>query len=261
MNVVLFFCIFAAGVVSSMVGQGGGVIYTPIQLWFKVDIYQAATTSLFLIIIMSLSSSMVFIKAGRIDWPLAIVLESVTTSAAFVGGHLSAHIAKKPLLYVLAAAIVVAGISMIIQSDSKSHRRQLPSGFLSWRRFRHGQQYSVNLAIAIPVSALAGFVSGLVGIGGGILKVAAMVLLLGVPMDIAVGTSSVMVGITAAGGFAGHVIQGHWHWQNSLVFAIAVFAGGQIGSRISIGMNKRMLEEIFGWLLLAVSALTIMMNQ
>jgi uncharacterized membrane protein YfcA len=261
MTVVLFCCIFAAGMVSSMVGQGGGVIYTPIQLWLKVDIYQAATTSLFLIIIMSLSSSMVFIKAGRIDWPLAIVLESVTTSAAFVGGNLSAHIAKKPLLYVLAAAILVAGISMILQSDNKGSPKQCAGGFLSWQRFRHGQQYCINLAIALPVAIMAGFVSGLVGIGGGILKVAAMVLLLGVPMDIAVGTSSVMVGITAAGGFAGHVMQGHWHWQNSLVLAIAVFAGGQIGSRISIGMNKRMLEEIFGWLLLVVAVLTIMMNQ
>ena len=100
---------------------------------------------------------------------------------------------------------------------------------------------------------IAGLASGMVGVGGGILKVPMMVLLFGIPMDIAVGSSALMVGITAAGGFAGHVTSGHWDWRASLLLAIAVFAGGQIGSRISVGLDKKKLKKGFGWFLLLIA--------
>jgi len=69
----------------SILGQGGGVLYTPLQVWSGIDFHTAATTSLFLIMVMSLSSSIVFRKAKRIDWPLAIVLEMVTTGEVLLG--------------------------------------------------------------------------------------------------------------------------------------------------------------------------------
>jgi uncharacterized membrane protein YfcA len=97
----------------------------------------------------------------------------------------------------------------------------------------------------------------MVGIGGGILKVAAMVLLLGVPVDIAVASSSIMVGITAAGGLTGHLISGMWQWKTAIPLAVIVFIGAQIGSRISVGLNKKTLEKLLGWLLLGVAAVTV----
>ncbi len=81
-----------------------------------------------------------------------------------------------------------------------------------------------------------------------------MVLVLGVPMDIAVGSSSLMVGVTASGGFAGHLLHGHWNWRLSLVLAAAVFVGGQIGSRLTVKMDKTKLKVGFGWFLLLVAA-------
>ena len=93
----------------------------------------------------------------------------------------------------------------------------------------------------------------MVGVGGGILKVPMMVLLFGIPMEIAVGSSAFMVGLTAAGGFAGHVASGHWDWKVSLIFAVAVFAGGQIGARLSIGVDRRKMKKGFGWFLFAIA--------
>jgi uncharacterized protein len=116
-----------------------------------------------------------------------------------------------------------------------------------------GQRYCVNLALALPVSAAAGMISGMVGVGGGILKVPMMVLLFGVPMDIAIGSSAFMIGLTAAGGFAGHVAGGHWDWRSSLVLGMVVFAGGQIGSRLSLGLDKKKLKRAFGWFLLVIA--------
>ncbi|RMG02603.1 MAG: sulfite exporter TauE/SafE family protein [Planctomycetota bacterium] len=119
------------------------------------------------------------------------------------------------------------------------------------------QTYCLNLAVALPVSFVAGLASGMVGVGGGILKVPMMVLLFGVPMDIAVGCSALMVGITAVGGFVGHAASGHWDWKTSLVLAVAVFAGGQIGSRISIALDKQKLKKGFGWFLFVLAAVMV----
>jgi uncharacterized membrane protein YfcA len=123
-----------------------------------------------------------------------------------------------------------------------------------WRRVLDEQPYSVHLGLALPVSFLAGLASGMVGVGGGILKVPMMVLLFGVPIDIAVGSSAMMVGLTAAAGFVGHATSGHWDWRTSLALAVAVILGGQLGSRMSIRMDKAVLKRRLGWFLLAVAA-------
>ena len=125
--------------------------------------------------------------------------------------------------------------------------------WMAWNRTLDAHRYNVNLLIALPASFGAGLVSGLVGVGGGILKVPLMVLLLGIPMEIAVGSSAFMIGLTACGRFAGHLWNGHWDWRTSLLLALAVFAGGQIGSRISIKTDKDKLKKGFGWFLLAIA--------
>ena len=115
----------------------------------------------------------------------------------------------------------------------------------------------MNRLSALPVSFVDGLASGLVGVGGGILKVPLMVLLLGIPMDIAVGSSAFMVGLTAAGGFAGHVASGHWDWKTSLVLAVAVFIGGQIGARKSLGIDKKKMKKVFGWFLMGIAVVMV----
>ena len=86
MLTILAVLMFLVAVVFSVLGQGGGVLYTPIQVWAGIDFHVAATTSLFLIMIMSLSASIVFRKANKIDWPLVLVLESSTAVGSFAGG-------------------------------------------------------------------------------------------------------------------------------------------------------------------------------
>lgn len=243
--------------VSSMVGQGGGVLYTPIQVWFGSNIRQAATTSLFLIIVLSISSAITYAKSRRVDWPLAIVLESATTLSAFIGAIFSSRIKEDILLLILAGAITSAALPLLLDIERKHIEKSCRGGLTSWLRNTDNRQYCINLFVAIPVSIGAGLISGMVGVGGGILKVAAMVLLLGVPVDIAIASSSIMVGITATGGFTGHLLNETWDLKKAIPLAIVVFTGAQIGSRISVGLDKKRLEKILGWLLLAIAAVTI----
>jgi len=246
--------LFVVAVGFSILGQGGGVLYTPIQVWLGIDFHTAATTSLFLIMVISLSSSLVFRKAGRIDWPLAIVLELVTSLGGFAGGLGSSQLSGTALSLIFAGVVAFAAFFMIRTVGGRHPCPVEAARFPVWKRRLDGRTYCVNLAVALPVSFVAGLVSGLVGVGGGILKVPMMVLLFGIPMDIAVGSSAFMIGLTAAGGFGGHVTAGHWDWKTSLILAGLVFAGGQIGSRISVRLDKKRMKKIFGWFLLCIAA-------
>ena len=257
MLITLAVIMFIIAVVFSLLGQGGGVLYTPVQVFAGVDFHVAATTSLFLIMVMSLSSTLVFRKGGKVDVPLVILLESVTAAGGLAGGLSSAKFSASSLSIGFAAFVVFAAIFMIAPISTERPPRCKKKSLVHWERHVGDNTYCVNLAVALPASFVAGLASGLLGVGGGLLKVPLMVLLLGIPMDVAVGSSAMMIGITAAGGFAGHVVHGHWDWRLSLVLAVAVFIGARVGAGFSLKINKKTLKRVFGWFLIIIAALMV----
>ncbi|RMG07673.1 MAG: sulfite exporter TauE/SafE family protein [Planctomycetota bacterium] len=254
---VLFGVFFTVSIVFSLLGQGGGALFTPIQVFAGIDFHEAATTSLFLIVTVSFSSALVFRKGGKVDLPLVAVLETVTALGGFAGGLSSARVGSATLSYGFAAFIVFAAVFMVGPFHPDRVAPCTRSGPLYWRRRTGDQEYCVHLGVALPASFVAGLPSGLLGVGGGLLKVPLMVLLLGIPMDVAVGSSAVMVGVTALGGLAGHVANGHWNWRLSLALAVAVFFGAQIGARYSLSLSKKKLKRTFGYFLIALAGLMV----
>lgn len=255
--ILLALLIIVAGTIAASLGQGGGIMYTPVQVWYGIPFHQAATTSLFLIMVTSFSASIVYRKAKRIDMPMALTLESTTAVGGFLGGLWSSAFSGAALSIVFAFVVATAAVFMIggwVRRASRNTDGTYKKGWFRWRRQLGDHHYSVNLAIGLPGAFLAGLASGLVGIGGGILKVPLMVLLLGVPMEIAVGSSAFMVGITAAGGFTGHLIHGHWDWKMSLILAVCAFLGAQMGGNISLRVNAQRLKKVTGWFLLFIAA-------
>jgi uncharacterized membrane protein YfcA len=108
------------------------------------------------------------------------------------------------------------------------------------------------LPLVLTATALIGILSGMLGITGGIIKLPIMVLLCGVPMDIAVATSTVMVAVTALSGLFGHALNQAIDWRIGLVLAGVAVAGGLIGSRVSLNLDKKRLKRLFGvvvWLI------------
>lgn len=241
-----------AAFVAAMAGIGGGALYTPLQVLLDVDIHSAAANSLFLIIILSLSATRIYHKKGRIDWRLVFVLEIFTAMGSFAGGYLSDFVPSTALIVMLACVVVAAGIGMLL-GKQRSHVHADDGAWYLWHRTLHGERYTLNMLIAPPLSFVAGAISGMVGIGGGMIKVPMLALIFGVPIDIAVASSIVMVGITAAGGFAGHAIVGHFDWKLSLACAPAVFIGAWIGAHTMLRMNKRRLKQVVGIVLLAIA--------
>jgi uncharacterized membrane protein YfcA len=106
----------------------------------------------------------------------------------------------------------------------------------------------------VPIMVLAGFVAGMLGVGGGLLKVPAVVVLGSVPMSIAVGSSSLMIGVTALTGFVGHLLRGHFDLRLTVILAAGVLIGSQIGPRFSVKTDQARLKKYFAVLLLAIAA-------
>ncbi len=260
----LFFIVFFASIFFSMLGVGGGVLYTPLQFFFGIEFHNAAATSLFLICITSLSSTIIYRRAKRIDWGLALVLEIATTAGGLAGALWSNVISERILVWVFTVVVTLAAAFMVLRLDE--HKEALGKKDLSgesakkrgfnpwaWQREVGELRYTVNLVLACPFSFGVGLLSGLLGVGGGVFKVPLMVLLLGVPMEIAVGSSAFMVGVTALAGWLGHVYRGHWQPELGLILAVAVFVGSRIGATRSVRMDRVVLKRWFAFLLVVVA--------
>jgi uncharacterized protein len=100
----------------------------------------------------------------------------------------------------------------------------------------------------------------MVGVSGGILKVPMLVLLFGVPMNIAVGSSAFMVGLRATGGFLGHLAAGHIDWKTALILTPGIFIGAQIGARTSVKADKKKMKRFFGYILAALALFLVFRN-
>ncbi|MGD8404363.1 MAG: sulfite exporter TauE/SafE family protein [Anaerolineales bacterium] len=254
MNILEDFSLLIASFVAALFGQGGGILYTPLQVWSGVDFHSAAPISLFLILIISISSTLVFHKAHQVDWRTALVLEAPTTLGAFLGGILSQYVSSQTLGLLLFLLLVPAGWYMLHPPKETIHRQIIthPSRWI-WRRKMNGVTYDLDLRLIVPVMLAVGLLTSMVGIGGGALKVPLMILLFGIPVPIAIGSSAFMVGLTAAAGLLGHISVGGVNWTAALLLAIPVFIGGQIGSRLSVHLKAQNLEKWFGVFILMIA--------
>lgn len=244
---ILVAMLLVAAALSALVGQGGGVFYTPLQLWMGIPFQQAAATSLVLILTLSLSAVLVFRRAQRIDWRLVATVEPPTMLGGFVGGLVSHEIPARALELALGAVLVTAA-PLVLRTPRLNLAppdRGLPVGPAGSRR---------SLPTILVLMFAVGIFTGSLGIGGGVLKVPVMILLLRIPAETAIACSAVMVGLTAAGGIAGHASVGHLVWRNALVLAAAVFVGAQIGSRLSLVLPTAHLRRVLGGIQLGVGA-------
>ncbi|MCF7942234.1 MAG: sulfite exporter TauE/SafE family protein [Spirochaetia bacterium] len=235
--------VFLIGLIMTMSGRGGGNFYVPLLVLTGLGMHQAATMGQFILMIAALTGMLVFNRKKLVDWKLALVIDPPTDIMAFVGGYYSSYLSGTTLKIVLSVFLVIAGFSMLI--NLKEHPIHVGKRLGYWHREYNGEQYVVNLWYTLPVTAAAGLVAGAVGISGGSFKIPLMVLLCGVPMHIAVGTSTAMVAATATMGFLGHSLQGHFEPHYAIPLGIAALLAGILGGRLAIRTNPKHLKLIF----------------
>ncbi len=254
-EVVIFFII---SILLSMAGMGGGIFYVPLFLFLGYDFHSASTTSLFLITLTGFSAFLRFRKAKMVDWQLALVLETFTDLGAFTGGATALNFDTEILKILLGALLLIAAYFTFKSNDKSVNGTVIKQGFGYWTRRFNGYTYSLPLFAVIPLTFTIGYFSGLLGIAGGVFKVPIMILWFGIPAKIAVATSALMVSLTGLLGLGGHLLHTAVHWKSALILGVAVFAGGQIGSRISIKLPEKGVKKILSLILAAIAVFMIL---
>jgi hypothetical protein len=251
-----------AGLLGALLGLGGGVFLVPFLVVVQgLPFRQAAGISLMTVIATSSAVSARSTGKQLINLRLGMVLEVGTTLGGLFGG-LSAQVLSQRTLTAL-FAIVTAFIAVVMLLRLEK-RNVILDGDDSGRlggRFHDPETgrevvYRVKrLPLGLFVSFLAGNVSGLLGVGGGILKVPALVSWCGVPMRAAAATSALMIGVTAVA--TAPIYYAHGDILPSLAAGavLGVLAGSQGGLRLAARLHVRWLKVLMVVVLGLVSAM------
>ena len=243
--------VLVIAVVMTMTGRGGGNFYVPLLVAAGQPMHGAAASGQFILMAAAVTGTLLFQKHKKVDWKLALVIDPPTDIMAFVGGYFSYLVSGVALKFILSGLLVVAGLCMLLKVRERPIGDRQAFGF--WHRTFGENEYVVNLWLSIPITAAAGLAAGAVGVSCGSFKVPLMVLLCGVPMDVAVGTSSAMVASTALMGFAGHASAGHFDFGWAVPAACVALVGGLIGAKLTLKTKPKALKTIFACTTLAAA--------
>ncbi|MFX1519497.1 MAG: sulfite exporter TauE/SafE family protein [Promethearchaeota archaeon] len=244
------------GFAASLLGLGGGSLLVPmLTLVFGIPIHQAIGTSLFTIVFTSSSGSIEYVRKRIADLKLGAMMIPFTIIGAVVGANLSAQIPENILKAIFGVVLFIASIRMFLrknrQRNSASKSLRLPnSKFLTFKRtFTDIDDIEFEYTINIPLLALfgfcAGFLSGLLGIGGGIVQVPLLNIIFGVPIHVAIATSLFIIIFTSSFGTATHLILGNVLITVGILLVIGTIIGSQIGSRVAQKIERERLRRIF----------------
>lgn len=251
----------AAGIVGALLGLGGGIIVVPaLALLLHVDLHQAIGASIVAVIATSTGAGAAYVRERLVNLRLAMFLELATTLGALGGAYLAGVIGSQYLYLAFAGVLIYGAVAMWRHrvaaaapalGDPLADRLQLHEG-------GHPPlvpAYQVGRsAIGFPLSMAAGVVSGLLGVGGGIIKVPLMTLVLRVPLKPAIATSNFMIGVTAAASAGVYFARGDIVPHVAAPTAIGVLAGSLIGVRLMRFFHGSALRILFTIVLILTAA-------
>ena len=252
-TVVAGLAVFVLAILFSMVGQGGGATYVPVLLLAGQGFYEASTTSLFMIMLASLAATLVFGRKKTVDWPLLLAIVPLAVLGSFAGGYVAQFISVPVLKVIFAAVLVIAAFFMLRPAAEGQSPGFVPQ-WKCWNRQCGAYRYRIAMGLLMPAIAVAGFIAGMIGVGGGLFVLPLLVLLFGCPTRIAIGLSSTYVGIAALPGFIGHLAGGSaFNLLTALPLAAAAFAGASLGPLLSLKTEIRKLRLILAIILVALA--------
>lgn len=243
MNWIIYIVILAIAIVMAMVGKGGGNFYVIALVFAGIGMNAAASSSQAIMLATSVAALLIFNKHKKVDWKLALIIDPPTDIMAFVGGYYAGQLEGQTLKIIFASLLILVSIFMMIKVKDKPKEQK--TGFGYWKREFNGYTYTVNLWLTIPLTALVGLFAGAVGISGGAFKIPLMVMLCGIPMEIAIGTSSAMVAVTALMGLLGHSMNGDFDLRFAIPLMLVAIVGGYLGSKLALKKKPKNLTKIF----------------
>lgn len=256
----------AAGLIGSLFGLGGGILLVPLLvLVLHIPIHNAIAASLIGVIATSSATASRNVRHGIANLRLGSALEVTTVAGAIAGGAIAGYLPAKALMVMFASAMILFAIPMARSREVVAMTREeatAGTGFaarLGGSYFDPAEGREVHYAIrrlplAMAVSGAAGMLSGLLGVGGGIMKVPTLTLYCGMPVKAAAATSTFMIGVTAMASAFVYYGRGDVLPLVSAAAAVAIVAGSRAGLAVAARINARALRKWFALLMVVVGA-------
>jgi len=248
------------GLALGALGGGGSILTVPALVYALDQSPRSATTSSLLIVgITSLLALLPHARAGRVRFGQGLLFGALGTAGSFAGSSLAGRVAQQVLLSAFAALMLLVATLMLRRSRGQAtgHKQDDPTSepMLTLHPLTCA---CPRVAKVLLTATVVGLLTGFFGVGGGFVLVPALVLALGFPMPVAVGTSLLVIAVNSATALSARVGSGsnHLDWPLIGVFTAAAVAGSLAGGRLTSRVDPRRLTRAFAVLLVAVALYT-----
>lgn len=265
----------AAGLLGSLLGLGGGILIIPILvLALKVPMHTAIATSLLCVIATSSAAASRNVRRGIANIHLGVTLEIGTVLGAMIGSAVAGLLPGTTLMLIFGIAMCLMSAPMmrgvgdqpVAAEEGDPEATEEPSRFANALRgsfYDHATNSEVSyivrrLPLAVSISGFAGILSGLLGVGGGIITVPTLATFCDVPIKAAAATSNFIIGVTALASAIIYYGRGDVSPLISAASVVGVFLGSRIGTVVATRVHQRSLRRAFAVIMVLIGAQLIL---
>jgi len=209
---------------------------------FGMPLHEAIPTSLIMAAAASAAAVLPRLRGG-VRWGTALIVAAAGTPAALLGSYINTLLDPDLVLNLFGGVMVLAGVQLLRPRPVGSD--QVPSHTLS------------SVAVSIVTGLLVGFLTGLLGVGGGFVIVPALILLVKLPAPLAVGTSLVVICANSIAGLAAHAGSTQLNWPVTIAFTgaaiVASFGTGLLGRRLP----AKLIQRVFAGMVFLIATITV----
>jgi uncharacterized membrane protein YfcA len=259
-TLIVFTGSIAAGFLGSLTGLGGGVVIVPLlTVVMGVDVRYAIGASLVSVIATSSGAAAAYLKEGFTNMRVGIFLEVATTSGAIAGATLATRL-PATTIEVIFGVVLLVSVYLTLRLKEPPPPTTEPKGFA--RTLRLSGTYPTTegpvaysaqrIPLGFGIMAVAGALSGLLGIGSGAVKVLALDQAMRLPFKVSTTTSNFMIGVTAAASAGIYLRRGFIEPAVAMPVMLGVLGGSLLGARVLFGAKSRFLRLAFSVAILAL---------
>ena len=230
---------FAAGILGSMIGLGGGIIVVPVLTFLGFSPTAAASNSLFAALSNAIASTISYSRQKRIEYSLGLKLGLLTIPGTILGAVISTDVTPGIFKILFGLVLIASAAYIFLRKKIETKEKTLSNQMMIF---------------AVGASFFAGIISSFFGIGGGIIFVPLMVVGMGMAMKKAAPTSQLILLFASLSGVISHSILGHPDFTQAGFLAIGSFIGGLIGARLSLDIKERYLKILVSVVILIAAA-------
>jgi len=237
--IALAFLGLAAGFIGTMLGIGGGVLISPTLIVMGVEPHLAVSSALAAVTGTGIGGLYQFLRQRLVMVKLGLVLETVTACGAVFGSAIAIELSGWQVSILIAGALAIAGTVVLLQPAPRGG-----GSSISWRR----------VLASLPLCFVAGALSAIAGIGGGVLKMPILLAIVGLDIRYALATSKMMILITASTGLANYIAHHTFDPYTAIPLAIGTFAGSTISAKLVTSLRRRTLKRLSSLLYYSLGA-------